>query len=264
MRPASRGRNRSRVRVVDAQRPSLFVGSRGLAWAPQRDETETAWQPQQAPKERGQQKGQQRTALRSRAHASRCSAVQQTGGAARCRVDPRLCCRSCAVLSPGSPYDVRQYRPLKGAAYSSSSNNNKGRAGRRLRIAICGLRAAGWSVGRGCGCAMAENLGAGGRSSRWCRQAGLDVRLCRTTTRDGYDAACDQQQRNVYGSEQLWNNGVHTDVQNRSLRSRVPNLLCGGELPEQPLVTWAPVKVRQGSWAQVKSTVAYPIRMYTL
>lgn len=126
------------------------------------------------------------------------------------------------------------------------------------------MRAAGWSVGRGCGCAMAENLGAGGRSSRWCRQAGLDVRLCRTTTRDGYDAACDQQQRNVYGSEQLWNNGVRTDVQNRSLRSRVPNLLCGGELPEQPLVTWAPVKVRQGSWAQVKSTVAYPIRMYTL
>lgn len=120
-------------------------------------------------------------------------------------------------------------RPAIQAAEGCSVQQQQSRAGRRLKIAICELLGGALAVVEvavAVAGAMAEILGAGGRSSRWCRAGwpGCSLVQAWTTTRDGYDAACNEQQRNVYGSEQLWNNGARTDVQNRSLRSRVPNM----------------------------------------
>jgi len=118
-------------------------------------------------------------------------------------------------------------RPARQAAEGCSVQQQQDRADRRLRMAICGLLGGALAVvAVAVAGAMAEILGAGGRSSRWCRAGWPGCSLVHewTTTRDGYDAACNEQQRNVYGSEQLWNNGARTDVQNRSLRSRVPNI----------------------------------------
>lgn len=91
-------------------------------------------------------------------------------------------------------------RPAIQAAEGCSVQQQQDRAGRRLRIAICGLLGGALAVVAG---AMAEILGAGGRSSRWCRAGWPGCSLVQewTTTRDGYDAACNVQRA---ATKRLW------------------------------------------------------------
>jgi hypothetical protein len=132
------------------------------AWPGRRSETETAWQPQQPPKgSREDSSGRRSGQGRMRRGAVQCS--RRAGGAVRFRVDPRLCCRSCAVLFC-----------LRGAR-TTAGNTGRRRVQRTAAARPGGqaaedsdMRAAGGALAVVAG-AMAEILGAGGRSSRWCR-----------------------------------------------------------------------------------------------
>lgn len=133
--------------------------------------SETAWQPQRLP--RCSREGQQKSTRRSGGHASQSRIVD--GQCSGCWESRRLCCRSCAVLSPGSPCNVGRCRP----AEKSSVQQQQGRIGRG--IAISGPRN-GLPVERG-------------RRVRWSwiqeREGGRRAGLASSSlvqTADGYDA----------------------------------------------------------------------------
>lgn len=245
------------------------------AWPGRRSETETAWQPRQPPEQKGSREsssGRRSGQGRMRRGAAQCSAVQRAGGAERCRAvqggsAPMLSVVCCSVS--GEP--VR--RPAIQAAEGCSVQQQQGRADRRTgEQADSDMRAAGRSVVAG---AMAEILGAGGRSSRWCRLAGLDCSLAQDDYERWYDAACNKQQA-ISSNETAMGASTGTMAHALTLTYRTDRFAvesqtfsasCLAEHPERSLITWPSVKVRlhgRNSSHQLHWPVLYECVLYRL
>ena len=135
----------------------LTLSARHFLWVPEawpgrRSETETAWQPQQPPEQMqmgssegssGRRSGQGRM----RRGAVQCSAVQQAGGAVRCRLEwiradvvgRVLFCLRGARTTSGKTGRRRVQRTAAARPGGQAAEDGD-------------MRAAGWGVGGGCSC----------------------------------------------------------------------------------------------------------------